>query len=106
MTRLAACAECETRSYYAGSRCPACGGRTERVDEDLGRGELVAVTTVHVTPPGVPSPNRLGVARFDGDVQVLAQLADDLDAGDTVALRGDEALDESGETRGPRLHAD
>lgn len=96
------CPTCDTRWYYTRVRCPNCGEGDVRTYE-LGRGELVAVTEVHATPRDVRSPNRLGLARF-GDVQAIAQLADDATAvGDRVAFAGAHRLRDGDDVSAPRL---
>ena len=98
------CADCGREWYYQRRRCPDCSG-TEATTYALGTGELVAVTTVEMTPPDVRSPNRLGLARFD-DVQVIAQLTDEaLSRGDAVAFAGAYRLRDGQERLRPRLAA-
>jgi uncharacterized OB-fold protein len=81
------CVECGNQWYYTRRHCQACG--SDQFDTyELGTGELVATTTVRVTPPDVRSPNPLGVARFDS-IRVTAQLADEtLSVGDPVVFGG------------------
>lgn len=95
------CSECDHRWYYTRGGCPACGHDAADTYR-LGEGELVTVTSVEVTPPGVRSPNRLGVARFDG-VQLLAQIAGPAAVGDTVRFAGEYRLREEEERPQPRL---
>lgn len=106
MTQLLECRDCGHRTYYEKRRCLDCGGSTfDRVD--AGQGELRSVTVVHVTPEGVREPNRLGLASFPGDANVVAQLDEDLAIGDTVRLAGDHDLrvTDDGALRGARLVA-
>lgn len=98
------CADCGRRWYYHRRRCPDCSG-TDATTYELGTGELVAVTSVEMTPPDVRSPNRLGLARFDG-VRLIAQLADEtLSPGDIVAFAGAHRLRDGQEELRPRLTA-
>ncbi|MFB1064596.1 Zn-ribbon domain-containing OB-fold protein [Natrinema sp. H-ect4] len=97
------CESCENRWYYTRDRCPEC--RSTAADSyRLREGTVVTATTVHATPPGVRSPNRLGMVRFDGDVTIVAQLGDDSSAGDTVRF-GDVSVLRAGDrsASGPRL---
>jgi uncharacterized OB-fold protein len=105
LARGSRCIDCERRWYYTRPFCPDCGSRDVE-PFDLGDGELVARTVVHVTPDDVPSPNTLGIARFEGDVQLIAQLTDpSLEPGDVVRLEGEYALrgNETSLVHGPRL---
>ncbi|UHQ98455.1 OB-fold domain-containing protein (plasmid) [Natrinema zhouii] len=97
------CESCGNRWYYTRERCPEC--RSTSVDSyRLREGAVVTATTVHATPPGVRSPNRLGMVRFDGDVTIVAQLGDDSSAGDTVQFGAVEVLrDGDRPVSGPRL---
>lgn len=109
MSRALECSACGRRSFYDKRRCLDCGSDTfEEVDP--GTGELLAVTTVEVTPDGVREPNVLGIAAFDGDANVVAQLDDPaaVDVGDSVRLDGDHDLRqaEDGPIVGPRLVAE
>lgn len=99
------CPDCDARWYYDRHACPDCGGR-DAEPIDLGVGELVTWTVVHVTPPDVRSPNALGLARFDGGVRLTAQLAEgSLEPGDPVRLAREHDLREGeGGVVGPRLH--
>lgn len=94
MTDAFACSDCGWCTFYERERCPDCGcGSFETVDP--GVGELLAVTHVHVTPSGVRRRNPLGLARFSGDVDVVAQLDDDLEPGERVRLEDGFALRET-----------
>ena len=96
------CEDCGSRWYYDRYRCPDCAGKEHSLYE-LGTGELVAVTTVEMTPADVRSPNPLGLARF-GDVQLLAQLDDEtLEAGDPVEFAGAYRLRHDSDETQPRL---
>lgn len=95
------CGDCAHRWYYTRSRCPNCNGDTVSTYA-LGEGELVAVTTVAVTPPDVRSPNWLGHARF-GEVQLIGQLTEDATVGDRVVFTGAHRLREGDEEENPRL---
>lgn len=91
MSRALECEACGRRTFYEKRRCPDCGS-DDLVETLPGTGELLAVTTVHVTPEGVREPNELGLAAFPGDANVVAQLGDSLSVGDSVALDGDHEL--------------
>ena len=98
------CTDCGRRWYYQRRRCPDCSG-TDATTYALETGVLVAVTSVETTPPDVRSPNRLGLARFDG-VQLIAQLADEaLSVGDAVEFAGAYRLRDEQERSRPRLSA-
>lgn len=91
MTEPLECRDCGRRTYYEKHRCPECGGEGfDRVPAE--DGELISVTTVHVTPAGVREPNALGLASFPGDANVIAQLDEELSIGDAVRLVGDREL--------------
>jgi uncharacterized OB-fold protein len=97
------CESCGNRWYYTRERCSKC--RSTAVHSyQLREGTVVTATTVHATPPGVRSPNRLGMVRFDGDVTIVAQLGDDSSAGDTVEFGSVTVLREGDRSAsGPRL---
>lgn len=106
MSRALECVDCGRRTFYDKRRCLDCGSDTfENVEP--GQGELLSITTVEVTPDGVREPNDLGLAAFDGEANVVAQLDDDLSVGDAVRLEGEYELREGreGPMRGPRLIA-
>lgn len=104
MTELLECTNCGCRTFYEKRCCLECGNDswTER---EPGTGELLAITTVHVSPDGVPEPNRLGLARFEGGANLVAQLGSDLTVGDTIELDDENMLRDSGTgiRTGPRL---
>ncbi|QKY17346.1 OB-fold domain-containing protein [Halorubrum sp. CBA1229] len=91
MTELLECRDCGRRTYYEKRRCPECGGAAFDA-VPAGTGELLSVTTVHVTPDGVREPNALGLASFPGGANVIAQLDGELSIGDDVRLVGERAL--------------
>lgn len=96
------CEDCGKRWYYTRNRCPRCGSDVFST-YTLGDGELIAHTETHVTPSDVRSPNVLGLARF-GEVQLIAQLADDDPSlGDRVTFAGSYQLREGDTSRHPRL---
>lgn len=104
MTDVLECTDCGQRTFYEKRRCLVCAADSfER--RDPGVGELLATTTSHVTADGVRNPNRLGLARFDGDTNVIAQLDGDLEPGDAVRLEDGAELRETdaGTLRGGRL---
>ncbi len=85
------CDRCGETWAYDRVRCPSCAGESFSPVE-LGRGELVATTVAHVTPPACANRIRLGVARFGG-MMVTAQLAEEsLSVGDAVVLDGEYPL--------------
>ncbi|GAB3669747.1 Zn-ribbon domain-containing OB-fold protein [Halopiger thermotolerans] len=90
------CSTCGKRTFYRKDRCPECG------DDRFGRsapgvGEVVSLTRVHVTPPGVREPNVLGLVEFDGGANVIVQLEGDLEVGDEVRLTDDRVLRADGD---------
>ena len=91
MTELLECRDCGRRTYYEKRRCPDCGGAAFD-GVAAGTGELLSVTTVHVTPDGVREPNALGLASFPGGANVIAQLDGELSIGDAVRLAGEREL--------------
>ncbi|MCD2201705.1 hypothetical protein LPA44_17740 [Halobacterium sp. KA-4] len=92
------CGDCENEWYYTRNRCPDCQSATFSTYR-LREGELVAYTTVNVTPPDVRSANVLGLAAF-GDVRLIAQMSDDdPEVGDSVRFAGQYELREGGEKR-------
>jgi len=106
VTELLECDDCGRRTYYEKRRCPDCGGAAFDA-VPAGDGELLSVTTVHVTPEGVREPNRLGLAAFPGGANVVAQLDEELSVGDAVRLVGDRELrvTEDGPLWGVRIAA-
>lgn len=106
MTELLECRDCGRRTYYEKRRCPECGG-AEFDGTPAGTGELISVTTVHVTPEGVREPNALGLAAFPGGANLVAQLDGALSIGDAVRLVGDRELrtTEDGPLWGVRIAA-
>jgi uncharacterized OB-fold protein len=99
------CRHCGRRSFYRKSYCPNCG-HEEVSTLDPGDGELLATTTVTVTPNGVREPNRLGIAKFAGGANMIAQLGDEsLSVGDSVRLEEDCVLreGEKGQVRGAQF---
>jgi len=91
VTDLIECRGCGRRTHYEKHRCPECGGTAfDGVPAETG--ELLSVTTVHVTPGGVRKPNALGLASFPGGANVIAQLDEELSIGDEVRLVGDREL--------------
>ncbi|WP_226007082.1 Zn-ribbon domain-containing OB-fold protein [Natrinema salinisoli] len=102
--RAFVCDDCGHCWYYDRHRCSECAGQSFSTYE-LDTGEVIAKTTVEMTPPDIRSPNYLGLARFDG-VQVIAQLADDaVSVGDTVEFAGEHQLRAEQRTEKPRLTA-
>lgn len=101
------CADCDTAWYYDRRRCPECTS-ADWTTRPLGVGVLEASTTARVTPEAVRDVNPLGLARFEDDVTVIAQLpADDAEppeVGDRVRLTGEHQLRDA--TVGPRLQTD
>lgn len=95
------CHGCDRRWYYTRRRCPDCSGR-EVSTYELATGELVGWTESAVTPADVRQPNRLGLARF-GEVQLVAQLAEDVPIGSRVEFAGTHRLRADDETGKPRL---
>ncbi|AGB39984.1 Zn-ribbon domain-containing OB-fold protein [Natronococcus occultus] len=85
MNTVLECPDCGRRTFYEKRRCLDCGADDLR-SREAGVGTLRAVTAVHVTPDGVSEPNRLGLASFDGDASIIAQLEDGLEPGDRVTL--------------------
>lgn len=84
MTEIRQCADCGYRTFYEKQHCMDCGSQ-EWDNQEPGVGELLAITTVHVSPKGVRSPNRLGLAKFEG-ANLVAQIGEDLSVGDNVKL--------------------
>ena len=99
------CRRCGWRSFYRDTYCPDCG-HNEVLTLNPGNGELLATTTVHVTPDGVREPNRLGIAVFAGGANAVAQLGDEsLSVGDSVRLEEECVLREgkTGQIRGAQF---
>lgn len=104
MTDVFECGDCGHQTFYDKRRCPECG-HDDFTRVPAGEGELLAVTVVHVTPEGVRTPNTLGLARFAGGANIVAQLEGDLEVGETVTLVGDRDLrkTDDGIITGPRI---
>ena len=98
------CKACGQRSFYDKSRCLDCGN-DEFLCENPGTGQVISVSTVHVTPEGVREPNRLGLASFPGDANIIAQIGDSVSSGDDVVLKGGHELRDGrdGIVQGARL---
>lgn len=98
------CANCDHRWYYTRARCSECGHGKSSTFE-LGTAEVVATTTVEVTPEDVRSPNPLALVSF-GDVQLTAQLVDQsISVGDAVEFADQYWLRDGDESTKPRLTA-
>ena len=91
MMRVLECKACGQRSFYDKSQCLDCGN-DEFLCENPGTGQVISVSTVHVTPEGVREPNRLGLASFPGDANIIAQIGDSVSSGDDVVLKGEYKL--------------
>ncbi|MDS0476907.1 OB-fold domain-containing protein [Natrinema sp. 1APR25-10V2] len=104
MTTLHECTDCGNCTFYEKRRCLECGN-SSWIEREPGTGELLAITTVHVSPDGVPTPNLLGLAQFEDEVNLVGQLESDLAVGDPVKLDTGRTLRDNGnKTRtGPRL---
>ncbi|NHN48021.1 hypothetical protein G9464_10480 [Halostella sp. JP-L12] len=92
MTKVLECSNCGYRTFYKKKHCLECGGQ-EWNKQEPGVGELLAITTVHVSPEGVREPNRLGIARFEG-ANLVAQIRKGLNPGDNVKLDDSNILRE------------
>ncbi|MDJ1433706.1 OB-fold domain-containing protein [Halostagnicola sp. A-GB9-2] len=91
------CTNCSSSWYYTRGRCLDCGSSSFETYR-LGPGRVVATTTVHATPPGVRTPNHLGLVRFDDGVSLIAQLessgvsvGESVGFGEIVTLREGDA---------------
>jgi uncharacterized OB-fold protein len=81
--RVYRCRSCGRLSYPAHFLCRQC--RSTEFDElEVSGGKLLTYTVIHVPPPGVPVPLRLGIAEFEGGVRALGQLAEPMEVGDEV----------------------
>lgn len=96
MRDIFTCSTCEKRTFYRKDRCPECGDN-RFVQCDPGIGEVVSLTRVHVTPPGVREPNMLGLVEFDDGANVIVQLEGELEVGDEVRLTDDRVLRADGD---------
>jgi len=102
------CENCEHVWYYERAVCPNCHSRSfDRVPSKTGT--VVARTTVHVTPDGVPQPLELGLVSYEEGGHVLGQLADEtVSRGQFVVLAGTHELRRESDgsvTTGPKIHA-
>ena len=102
-----ACDNCSRVWYYERAVCPDCHTRSfTRVRPR--HGTIVARTTVHVTPEGVPQPLALGLVSYPEGGHVLGQLTDDsIERGDAVVLAGDHELRRAPDgdpITGPKIH--
>lgn len=102
------CTDCEAAWFSERRRCPECGS-SAWTDRPLGVGVIVASTVARVTPAAVRDENPLGLARFEDDVTVIAQLpvdpAERPAVGDPVRLTGEHRLRDGDEpVDGPRFH--
>lgn len=92
MTKIRECTNCGYRTFYEKRHCMECGNQ-QWDKRDPGVGELLAITTVHVSPTGVREPNQIGLAKFEG-ANLIAQTREDLDVGDSVKLDDGNVLRE------------
>ncbi len=97
------CTACGHTSFPRHRVCSACRG--EAFEEvELGEGTLLTYTVLHVPPPGVESPLRLGIAEFKGGVRVLGQMMGPAEVGALVrAELGPTRMWEGQEVVGVRL---
>ncbi len=104
MTTLHECTDCGNRTFYEKQRCLECGN-SSWIERDPGTGEILAITTVHVSPDGVSTPNLLGLVQFEDGVNFVGQLESNLTVGDRVKLDTGSILreNENGTKIGPRL---
>lgn len=96
MSDVFECSTCGNRTFYRKDRCPDCGDNRFK-KWDPGIGEVVSLTRVHVTPPGVREPNTLGLVEFDGGANIIVQLEGELEVGDEVRLADDRVLRADGD---------
>lgn len=81
--RASRCTACGRVAFPRHRVCPACRG--EAFEEvELGEGTLLTHTVLHVPPPGVEPPLRLGIVAFEGGVRALGQLLAPADVGARV----------------------
>ncbi|SEP16718.1 hypothetical protein SAMN04487948_11811 [Halogranum amylolyticum] len=92
MTKIRECANCGYRTFYKKRHCMECGSQ-QWDKQESGIGELLAITSVHVSPKGVRKPNRLGLAKFEG-ANLVAQIGKDLNVGDNVKIDNGNTLRE------------
>lgn len=81
--KVTRCVHCGTLTYPIHMVCHSCGSK-ESEEAELGEGTLLTYTVVHVPPPGVSPPLRLGIVEFEGGVRALGQLAEDVEVGSKV----------------------
>ncbi len=81
--RVSRCMGCGALSYPVHSVCHSCGGADFK-DTNLGQGALLTYTVLHVPPPGVDPPLRIGIVEFEGGVRALGQLTEEMDVGTRV----------------------
>jgi benzoylsuccinyl-CoA thiolase BbsA subunit len=68
------CAACGVVAFPPKSLCSACG-KADTVTVALPRrGRLYSFSTIHIAPPGLPTPYTVGFVDFDNDVRVFAQI--------------------------------
>lgn len=99
------CENCDHSWYYTNPHCPNCSGENIAT-YSLNTGELLSSTTVYTTPDDVRTPNRLGLVRFDDEVQLIAQIeGNDCEIGEIVKFAGEHVLrgDSESVVYGPRL---
>ncbi len=77
------CKECGRLAYPAHYVCGECRSR-ELEEVDVSEGTLLTYTVIHVPPPGVPSPLRIGIVEFEGGVRALGQLTESMEVGSKV----------------------
>ncbi len=81
--KLYRCAHCGTLAHPAHLLCHSCRA-TEFEEAEVGEGTLLTYTVIHVPPPGVEPPLKIGIVEFDSGVRVLGQLAEDVEVGAKV----------------------
>lgn len=101
--KVSRCTACGRLGFPRHRVCPNCRGEDfEQVE--LGEGTLLTYTVLHVPPPGVEGPVRLGIAAFEGGVRALGQLVEPAEVGDRVqAERGPTRVRDGEPVEGVRL---
>ncbi len=81
--KVSKCVQCRSLTYPSHLVCRKCGA-TASEEAELGEGTLLTHTVVHVPPPGVDVPLRIGIVEFEGGIRALGRLVDQMDVGSRV----------------------
>lgn len=77
------CRHCCRLTYPAHYVCRQCH-HTDFEEIGVSEGTLLTYTVIHVPPPGVDSPLRIGIVEFEGGIRALGKLMEPTEVGSKV----------------------